>query len=108
MISLYNADKKELIGIFNSPKNAGKYLFGKQSDATINSSRIRTTIKRKGCITKNILGCRVAVRNSNEEHKKLLGDNIYWLNDGYYKPDNFLFLSYHSTREELYLKHLKS
>jgi hypothetical protein len=81
MISVYNIDKKELVGIFASTSIAGCYVFG------MFESRIRDRIQSGLTEKKRIYNSRfdfpIAVRHSSNRHLQLLGLNHGVVFEGY-------------------------
>jgi len=81
--ALYNADKKELVGLFKSRGYAAKYIFGYR-----NQTFIQIVVK---CVAKKLnlnpirtkLSYKVALRNLNREQKELLGSKSYHMLNGY-------------------------
>ena len=78
--AIYNAEKKELIGLFKSRTLAAKYLGGK-----VSKSMISTSISNKDGIraSSNPLNVRLAARNVNPAQRELLGDKPYLMFNNY-------------------------
>ena len=75
-ISLYNSDKKELVGVFFTQKLALKYIYGYKWASR--SCYLWGAIAKKMVIRKNVLlGFPIAVRYANNEQIELLGDLDY-------------------------------
>ena len=83
--ALYNAEKKELIGLFKSRILAAKYLGGKVTKNMIyhsiaNNDGIRAS--------SNPLNVRLAARNVNPAQRELLGDKPYLMFNNYPEPSD--------------------
>lgn len=84
--ALYNKEKKELIGLFNTRSLASKYLLGDKD-----SRKISTIIKRKSVLyaKRNLLNVDVVIRNLNELQKKELGNQVFVIRPDYPSPIGF-------------------
>lgn len=81
MISVYNADKKELMAIFASTSMAASYIYG-QFDAN-GRERVAKRLGDSFRITDGRFSFPVAVRHSQTKHKDLLGQNHGVIFEGY-------------------------
>ena len=83
--AVYNADKKELIGLFNSRTLASKYIFGDRTK----SGKITDAIRRTGAMkaSSNPMNIRIACRNLTPKQKELLGTEPFLIFGDYKKPD---------------------
>ena len=82
--ALYNADKKELIGLFNSRQLASKYIYGTKTKL----SNISVIINKKTRIraSSNLLNVTIAGRNLNDNQKELLGNKPFVIVGDYKQP----------------------
>lgn len=74
-ISLYDVDKKKLIGVFSSITAASVYLYGNKRKVSV----IRNCLNRKGKLTTTLLNISIAVRTSSSQHLQLLSGSNYLL-----------------------------
>ena len=81
MVSVYNADKKELMAIFASTSMAASYIYG-QFDAN-GRERIGKRLYDSFKITDSRFAFPLAVRRSQTKHKVLLGQNHGVIFEGY-------------------------
>lgn len=81
MISVYNAEKKELMAIFASTSMAASYIFG-HFDAQARE-RLQKRICDKFRISDSRFSHPVAARHSPAKHIKLLADNHGLIFEGY-------------------------
>lgn len=81
MISVYNADKKELMAIFANTSMAASYIFG-QFDAQ-GRERLQKRICDKFRISDSRFGFPIAARHSSAKQIKILGDNHGVIFEGY-------------------------
>lgn len=81
IISLYNANKKELIGIFKG-NLAGKYLFP-FGTASQQNSRVFAAAKGRYRVYNTIFSFPVAARPANPDQIKAIGDNLTLISNGY-------------------------
>jgi hypothetical protein len=81
MISVYNIDKKELVGIFASTSIAGYYVFGMFEGKV--TDRIRKGVTEKTRIFNSRFDFPIAVRYSTNRHLELLGQNHGVVFEGY-------------------------
>ena len=89
-ISLYDADRQRLIGVFVSMSAASRYLYP-YTDAGSRHYKVRHALQAKkieGSRLKDSprVKCRVVVRIAKSEHAGLLGDKKYFVSDGYPQP----------------------
>jgi hypothetical protein len=70
-VSIYNADKKELMAIFSLQSIAGKYIY--EDCVTDKRGKIHNHLMHKSRITKSRFNFNIAVRYSTEEQIKILG-----------------------------------
>jgi hypothetical protein len=83
-VALYNADKKELIGVFSSAKVADMYLY-----VTAKGGRggvVSSYLAQKKRIKNSIFGFPVAVRYANEAQLIVLSGQDSVVMDGYPMP----------------------
>ena len=83
-ISLYNTDKKELIGVFTSYRGLAKYLFDHEYCTKENALRLSLTRKAKVFCDK--LKCMVTFRYATCSQRCLLEDKLYFISSEYPKP----------------------
>jgi len=91
--AVYNADKKELIGLFKSRGCAAKYIFGHRNTSFIGD--VSYAISRKYNLTPKTTKhpFKIAVRDLSDKQKELLGDKTYQMfND--YPINDFDFRSF--------------
>ena len=96
VLSLYNAEKKELIGIFNSNRTVVKYLYDKPFIAANNSkygdkpNALNKLVFKCMATKERLINSRfdypIAIRESKTEHKDLLGKDIFFITDSYKEP----------------------
>lgn len=80
-MAIYNADKKELIGIFQHQISVGKFLF---PDGSYNRQRMfGEYVRRKFKSRATRFPFPVAFRNASDEQVELLGNAEYLLMEGY-------------------------
>lgn len=79
-IAVYNCDKKNVIGLFNSFTLAARYLF----NDPIKARNLNSGLRLKCRVTTPI--AKVAVRACNEEQRKELGDNDFIILNDYPMP----------------------
>ncbi len=81
--AIYNAEKKELIGLFKSRTLAAKYL-GVKKQMVYNSIANNDGIRASS----NPLNVRLAARNVNPAQRELLGDKVYLMFNNYPEPSD--------------------
>jgi hypothetical protein len=81
--AIYNAEKKELIGLFKSRILAAKYL-GVKTQMIYNSIAYNNGIRASS----NPLNVRLAARNVNPAQRELLGDKVYLMFNNYPEPSD--------------------
>lgn len=81
MISIYNADKKELVAIFASTSMAASYIFG-QFDASARE-RLQKRLIDKFKMTNTRFEFPVAVRHASTKQVKMVGENDGVIFEGY-------------------------
>lgn len=82
-ITIYNADKKEIVGIFSYVKLAAQFVYGntalsKEAAAISQAARNKSKIPTN----KNILGYNAAIRIANSDQITELGDKPYLIKNG--------------------------
>ena len=85
-VALYNANKKELIGLFSLKCLAEKYLYMERAFKVKNGNRITKAIMTKGKIMNSRFDFPVAVRYTNEKQDEMLGSEDYLIVNGYPEP----------------------
>jgi hypothetical protein len=86
-VSLYNCSNQELIGIFKYKVLVARYVF-KNYNCDKNHL-IEYCLKRNGRIVKDLnFNFKIALRYSNEEQIKLLGEKDFIILKDYYKPES--------------------
>jgi len=83
-ISLYNTDKKELIGIFTSFRSVAKYMF--DHGYCHKEGALRLSLNRKAKILCDKLKCTITLRYANATQKEQLEGKLYYIADDYPKP----------------------
>lgn len=84
IISIYNTEKKEFIGVFINYAVAARYVFNEKS--TWNHNRIWHAFALKSRLKKNtIFDFPIAVRAANDKQIELLGDADYYISEPYPK-----------------------
>ena len=84
-IAIYNAKKKELIGIFRYKVSVARYIY-KNYNCDKNHY-IEYCLKRNGRIIKDLVfDFKVALRYANELQIDMLGNREYIILNGYYSP----------------------
>jgi hypothetical protein len=80
-ILLYNSNKKELIGAFDTLSLASRYLY---PFGTVNQrqTNVNSAFLRKSGILNTDLNCRIVVRKSTEKDY-LLNEDGYYINPNY-------------------------
>jgi hypothetical protein len=81
MISIYNADKKELMAIFANTSLAASYVFGNYDSG--GRVRLQRRLLDSYRITDSKFEHPVAVRYSNTKHVELLGEKHGIIFEGY-------------------------
>lgn len=85
-IALYNAEKKELIGLFSLKCLADKYLYMDRAFKLKSGTRVGKAIMTKGKIFNSRFEFPVAVRYTNEKQDEMLGSEDYLIVNGYPEP----------------------
>lgn len=99
MITAYNTEEKEVIGIFSTSAMAARYLL---KEATNHKNcLIYNAAKRKGCLLKTVFNFRVAIRFSNEKQIEMMNGEEYLIINGYPEPHHTKMKGYDSTRNML-------
>lgn len=81
-VAIYNAEKKELIGIFKDIKTCSNYIFeGKGISYT--KKKLHENLRNKFAITGSRFDFRLVVRLAKTEHRELLGDKVAVINRAY-------------------------
>lgn len=83
-ITVYNADKQEVVGIFSTPTLVMKYLWAKQK--TKKPSYLFHYLHKKTQVKKTIFDFKVVVRYANQEQIEKLGEEDYIILNNYYEP----------------------
>lgn len=84
-IAIYNAKKKELIGIFRYKVSVARYIY-KNYNCDKNHY-VEYCLKRNGRIIKDLVfDFKVALRYANELQIDMLGNRDYIILNGYYSP----------------------
>lgn len=105
-LSVYNSEKKELIGIFASMILVRKYFYplGQRKE----SSKIRQSLMSRSRVYCEFLNISIAVRHANDNQKKVLGDKPYIIMDGYPPPTSRISMDGQKlSRESMYIKQVK-
>lgn len=85
IVSIYNADKKEIIGVFSTSMLAIRYLY--DNPTTKDKSNFRSALKRKGRIYGNTLfEFPIAVRYATPQQVDDIGTNSYVILNNYAIP----------------------
>jgi hypothetical protein len=84
-IAIYNAKKKELIGIFRYKVSVARYIYKNYN--CDKSHYVEYCLKRNGRIIKDLVfDFKVALRYANELQIDMLGNREYIILNGYYSP----------------------
>ena len=103
IISVFDTDKKSLIGVFLGFSKATRYLFN--ADMKNASKRVLYCWQSKSRLTTD-LGITVAIRTASDEHIKLLGEDDYYIAGEYKAPRQTRMNGYTSTRYIMYNEHV--
>jgi hypothetical protein len=96
-IVLYNADKKEVIGIFESQSLAGRYLYPVEKNHK--GGLIKSALSRKSKIFKSVFDFPVAIRYANEIQTELLNGEEYLIINDYPIPHSTKMKGFTTTKE---------
>jgi len=81
MVSIFNADKKELMAIFASTSMAASYIYGQFEGQS--RDRVRKRLGDQFKITDSRFDFPLAVRHTSAKHKQILGENHGVIFEGY-------------------------
>lgn len=70
-VAIYNADQKELVGVFKDCKTCSKYIY-EGTSVTYEKAKPYDNIKKKCAITGTRFDFRVVIRVANTEQRALL------------------------------------
>lgn len=101
-VALYNCDKRELVGLFETKALAEKYLLLENKEKK-SKGFVGHSIRVKGKI-KGLTEYPVTARYCNGEQRKELGSKEYLIKNGYSNPIYNQMKGYDSTRIELYFR----
>jgi hypothetical protein len=98
-ISIYNVNKKELVGIFSNMSVLKKYL--KPGSSGNSYSSLHQALRLKGCLRKSRFDFKVAIRFATQEHISELGDCHAVIRSGYPECDSILAKGFTDNRISL-------
>lgn len=105
-ISIYNAEKQELIGVFDSYLLAAFFIYGKEYKAYKTMIAImHNSVRRKCTIIRNNIGFRCAARKSTKQQIELLTNDARFIildKTLEHRITFNLLMGFTSTRETLY------
>ena len=84
-VTVYNTDKKEVLGIFAMQSLVAKYLYPTTSRAM--TSRVNSCIRNKSKIIQSKFDFPITIRHSTIEQIKILGENKVLIMNDYPKFD---------------------
>lgn len=82
-ILLYNSDKKELIGVFNTIVLAARYLYPFGTGTQRAGLNIKSALREKSGIKNTDLGCRIVVRQNTDKDHLINPELGYYIAEGY-------------------------
>lgn len=94
-ISLYDANKQKLVGVFETLALCARYIFGDTHNSKV-ATRVHAARSRKCRLNHN--GMAYAIRIANEDQKALLGELEYVITNGYPLPTANNMASFHTSR----------
>jgi hypothetical protein len=103
-IALYNADKQELIGVFDRPFRAAYFLFGSTVKIT-KGGHVVDAIHKKYRIGVSVFDFPVSARYANEDQVTLLGGKEYFITDSYIDTIKGKKFGFTDTRYSLWVDH---
>lgn len=85
VIALYNADRAELVGLFDGASILSRYIYGQNTK----NGNIASALRNRHRLRTKALGYSIALRYANENQKKIIGSDKYKILNGYPEPANF-------------------
>lgn len=105
VVTVYNADKKEVVGIFSMASLAARYLYNVKKNSSCQT--IINCINRKSKVNNTIFDFKVVVRNATPDQKIILGNESYVIFNGYQKPMESKMQGFSSTKESLMISSIE-
>lgn len=99
-IAAYNADKQELIGIFDCVPTTRKYLYKHDVNLRIKKN-ILNKLNFKTKLKDTFLGFPIAIRYANESQIEILGGKSYIILNDYPTPPPHLMKCFNDTAASL-------